>query len=85
MDREARVAPAHDLLHHSLWDEFLPEEKSENLAGEELGQKVVLEGSEMMKYPVLVLAALCNQEVEMGVEIEENCDRFAASRKRKFL
>ncbi len=47
------MTPARDLLHQRLRDEFLPEEKGEDLSGEKLGDQAVLELREMMKYASL--------------------------------
>jgi hypothetical protein len=69
VDRKARVAPGCDLLHQGLRDELLAKEESEDLALKEVGQEAVLEGSEVMKPPLRVLASLGRQEVAMGVKI----------------
>jgi hypothetical protein len=67
VDREAGVAPACDLLHQCFRDELLAKEQGEDFALEELGQEAVLEGSDMMKLALGVLASCGHQEVGMGM------------------
>ncbi len=69
VDREARVAPAGDFLHQGLRDELMAEEKSEDFAGEELGQQAFLKLSQMRKLAFGVFPSFGHQEVGMGVEI----------------
>ena len=40
-----------------------------NLVGEELGQPGVVDVGDLMEHPGLVHSALCDQEMEVGVEI----------------
>jgi hypothetical protein len=48
---------------------LLPEEQGKDFALEELGQEAVLEGSEMMKRPLIVFASFRHQEVDIRMEI----------------
>jgi hypothetical protein len=48
---------------------LLPEEKSKDLALEELSQEAVLKLSEMMEPPLRVFASLGHQKMEVRVKI----------------
>jgi hypothetical protein len=61
------VSPVCDLLHQVLRDEFLLEEKSEDLPGENLSEEAVRESGEVMEAALAIVAPFCRQEVDMGV------------------
>jgi len=58
VDQESRVAPLENLLHQLLADQLFSQKKSEDLAGEELGDEAVMELSHMMKSTLLIQPAL---------------------------
>jgi hypothetical protein len=51
-----------------LRDELFPKEKSEHLVGEHLRQEAIGKSGKVMEAALAILASLCHQEVEMGVE-----------------
>ena len=70
MDRESRMAPGENALRPFRAEQFLPDKKRQDLAGEDLRQPRVVDPWQLMEEARLVRAALGHQEMEVGVEID---------------
>jgi len=69
MDIESCMVPGENPLSPFGTHKLLVDQIPKNLVGEELGQPGVVDVGDLMEHPGLVHSALCDQEMEVGVEI----------------
>jgi len=70
VDRKARVAPGEKAFCPFWAEQFLPDEKRQDLPGKELSQPRVVDPWDLVEDARLVRASLGHQEMEVGVTCE---------------
>jgi hypothetical protein len=70
MDRESRMPPGEQSLRPLRAEEFLADEKSQDLVGEKSGKTAVIERSNLIEDARLIHSALGHQEVQVRMTID---------------
>jgi len=70
VDVEPCMAPAEDLPHQGKPDELFPQQRREDLMGEDFLDNLVMETADTMESAIRSCAPFGNQYMDMGMEID---------------
>ncbi len=73
MDREAAVAPGQEVVHDRLGDQLLVQQHPQHLGLVEAVDVPVVAGRQRVERPVRSPAAVDQQDMDVGVDVQELC------------
>ncbi len=85
VDVETGMAPAENLLDQGEADELFPKQQGEDLMGEELSNKVIMETRDTMEDTLWSCASFSYKDMNVGVEIDSEDDLTVGNIKQELL